>query len=125
VTSLNVDRLPPTQQLILEVLAARYRLGEQVWTFPSVHGKALRALERAGLAQLQNGIVEHSIRARLTDASQAAVLSAGYQPPNGGIDRLRDALTDIATFAEARADRAVGMDTIAQTARQALADGPP
>lgn len=123
-TASDVDRLPATQQLVLEVLSARHRLGEPVWTFPSLHGKALRALEQAGLVHLQNGIVEHSLRARLTEAGQAAVITAGYQPPNGGIQRLRDTLADIAAFAEARVDRAVGMDTIAHTARQALADGP-
>lgn len=120
----NVDSLPPTQQLILEVLAARHRLGEQVWTFPSAHGKALRALEQAGLVNLLNGVVEHSIRARLTDAGRAAVISGDYEPPNGGIERLRLALDTIAAYAEQRADLVIGMDSIARTARQALEGGP-
>ncbi|GGN39650.1 hypothetical protein FHR83_006674 [Actinoplanes campanulatus] len=119
----DLDRLPPTQQLILDTLAARYRLGEQVWTFSTVHGKALRALEQAGLVTLLNGIVEHSTRARLTEAGKAAVLSGDYQPPNGGIDRLRAALTDIAEHAEARAHY-LGMEPIAVIARQALESGP-
>lgn len=121
---MNPDRLPPTQKLVLEVLAARHRLGETMWTFDAIHGKALRGLEQAGLVNLHNGIVEHSIRAELTDAGLAAVVHAGYQPPNGGIDRLRTALTDIAAFAETRADMVIGMDGIARTARQALDGGP-
>ncbi|WP_203834011.1 hypothetical protein [Actinoplanes campanulatus] len=68
-------------------------------------------------------IVEHSTRARLTEAGKAAVLSGDYQPPNGGIDRLRAALTDIAEHAEARAHY-LGMEPIAVIARQALESGP-
>ena len=31
----DTDSLPPTQYLVLDVLAARYRLGENAWTFPA------------------------------------------------------------------------------------------
>lgn len=56
----------PTQELILEVLTARHRLGETLWTFSTQDGAALRALETAGLIWTMNGIVEHTIRASLT-----------------------------------------------------------
>jgi hypothetical protein len=39
--SVNVDNLPASQYLVLEVLAARYRLGEPFWTFPSRFRRAL------------------------------------------------------------------------------------
>ncbi|BAL87330.1 hypothetical protein AMIS_21100 [Actinoplanes missouriensis 431] len=119
-SGIDVDRLPPTQYLILDVLAARYRVGEQWWTFPSSAGPALRSLEQAGLVVLTNGIVEHSVRARLTAAGKTAVVDSRYQAPNGGIDRLRTALEVIAEFAGPRADLVIGMDSIADTARRAL-----
>ena len=39
----DADALPPTQQLVLEVLGARSRLGENVWTFASRLGQALES----------------------------------------------------------------------------------
>jgi hypothetical protein len=79
---IDLDNLPPTQQLILDVLAARYRLGEQLWTFSS---KGMRrpmdALAKAGLIGWKSGITENTIRAWLTDAGKSAVLYAGYEPP--------------------------------------------
>lgn len=120
----DFDRLPPTQQLVLEVLAARHRLGEQVWPFPAIHGRALRGLEQAGLITLLNGVVEHTTRARFTDAGLKLVMRGNYQPPNGGIDRLRTALEAIADYAEPRADTVIGMESIAKTARRALESWP-
>lgn len=120
----DIDSLPPTQQLVLDVLAARHRLGEQVWTFPAAVNPALRALADRGLVTLLNGIVEKSTRARLTDAGQRLVLDGRYRPPNGGIERLRAALQAIADYAEPRADVVIGLDAIVYTARRALESGP-
>ncbi|HEY0696758.1 MAG TPA: hypothetical protein VGD43_03005, partial [Micromonospora sp.] len=54
----DVDGLPPTQYLILETLAARHRLGELLWTFPS--GRAYRhaadQLADAGLVGWKSGV---------------------------------------------------------------------
>ncbi|AEV86711.1 hypothetical protein ACWT_5694 [Actinoplanes sp. SE50] len=122
-SGINIDNLPPTQQLILDVLAARYRLGEQVWPLHTTVQKPLRELADRGLVTLLNGIVEKSIRARLTDAGQALTLHEQYQPPNGGIGRYRQALEDIRAFAVARSERP-GMDGIAELAGQALKVGP-
>lgn len=118
----DIDSLRPTQQLVLDVLAARHRLGEQVWTFPSAVNPALRALEKLGLVTLLSGIVEKSTRARLTDAGRHLVLKVG--PPNGGIERLRAALQAILDYAEPRADLIIGLDSVADTARRALESGP-
>lgn len=113
--------LPPTQYLVMEVLAARARLGEELWPFPSILSVALRALEDAGLISVMHGNVPGSLRARLTEAGRKHSLRPGYAPPNGGIGLLRSALTEVAEFAEARAELAIGMDTIAAHARRALA----
>ena len=70
--------LTPTEDLILEVLAARYRLGEQLWTFSSRHGRALSSLESKGFIGLMGGIVEHTARAYLTDSGKREALSETY-----------------------------------------------
>jgi hypothetical protein len=120
----DIDSLPPTQQLILAVLAARHRLGEQVWTFPSAVNPALRALESRRLVTLLNGIVEKSTRARLTEAGRRLVINDRYRPPNGGVERYRQALQAILDYCEPRADIAIGLDGIIDVARQALEGGP-
>ena len=74
----------PTQSLVLEVLAARYRLGESLWTFSANPNavRAIRSLEAAGLVESMGGIVPNTVRASLTDAGKAAALSDTYQPPS-------------------------------------------
>ncbi len=88
----DVDNLPPTRWLALELLVARHRLGERLWTFPSSCGKALRALEAAGLVIVMSGSVEHTLRARLTEQGIRALISPTYNVPNltlaQGIDTL-------------------------------------
>jgi hypothetical protein len=76
-----VDNLPPTQQLVLEVLAARARLGENAWTFPSRLRPILRALEQADLIWWKHATIPHHCLAGLTEAGREAVLSAGYAVP--------------------------------------------
>lgn len=77
----DVNGLPPTQYLIMETLAARARLGESIWPFPTRLAPAVRALEDRGLAAGIHGNVPGFIRARLTDAGREATLSATYRPP--------------------------------------------
>jgi hypothetical protein len=77
----DVDRLPPTQYLILEVLAARCRLGEQLWPFPTRLRAQLAALTTAGLVDTRSGPVAGSMQAWLTDAGRAVMLAADYVPP--------------------------------------------
>lgn len=72
--------------LAMEVLAARYRLGEPFWTFRTVHGPALRALSDEGLAYVMPGVVEGTIRAGLTEDGKKAVLSSTYTPPKDPCD---------------------------------------
>ncbi len=77
----DVDTLPPTQYLVLDVLAARHRLGENLWPFPSTLAPALRALEQLGLVWTMHGCVENTVRAGLTETGKDAVLSTEYIPP--------------------------------------------
>lgn len=78
----DVDALPPTQYLVMEVLAARARTGEPYWTFPSNLAIPLRALEGHGLVIVMHGVTQGTIRARLTETGRSAVLSPDYVPPN-------------------------------------------
>jgi hypothetical protein len=73
--------LKPKQELVMEVLTARYRLGEGFWTFRSRHGKTLRQLEELGLVQLMHGIVDDTVRASLTTKGEAMFVSRNYTPP--------------------------------------------
>jgi hypothetical protein len=71
----------PTQQLVLEVLAARSRLGENAWTFASRLRPVLEALEQAGLVWWKHATIPGHCLAGLTAAGRAAVLVAGYTVP--------------------------------------------
>lgn len=71
----------PTQDLALEVLAARVRLGEEIWTFEARHKRTLEQLANKGLVNVLHGIVQGTVRASLTEAGRAEVLSADYVPP--------------------------------------------
>lgn len=61
----DADALPPTQYLIMEVLAARHRLGEPYWTFPNRVLPAIRALEKADLAWSRSGPVPGHVQVSL------------------------------------------------------------
>lgn len=70
-----------TEDLFLEVLTARYRLGERLWTFEARHKKTARSLEEQGLVWWKSGIVERTIMVGLTDLGKKELLSADYVPP--------------------------------------------
>jgi hypothetical protein len=76
-----VDSLPPTQYLILEVLAARRRTGERTWTFPDRLRRQIDNLSWLGLVGWKFGVAQRSVQAWLTAAGQSAILSPNYQPP--------------------------------------------
>jgi DNA-binding MarR family transcriptional regulator len=77
----ELDKLPPTQYLVLEVLGARYRLGETMWTFPTSCTKAVAELEKLGLVTSMHGVTEHTFRVSLTEIAIGAMLSGTYLPP--------------------------------------------
>jgi DNA-binding MarR family transcriptional regulator len=81
VTAFDSDDLPPVRALILEVLGARHRTGETLWTFQSHLRPHLSALEAAGLISVMHGIEPRTLRARLTEAGKQAALAADYLTP--------------------------------------------
>ncbi len=71
----------PTEHLILDVLAARYRCGEKAWTFPTMLNPALLRLEAAGLIHVFGSPAPKAVRARLTEQGLAEALDLSYTPP--------------------------------------------
>lgn len=78
-----MEQHPPAQHLVLEVLAARWRLGERTWTFPTSVRRHLVALAEKGLVGWKPGVVERTCLAWLTKAGQREAMWPGYQPPSG------------------------------------------
>lgn len=75
------EKFTPTEDLVMEVLAARYRLGESIWTFDSRHARTLNRLAERGLVRTMHGIVEKSVRAFLTEKGIEAYIDEHYVPP--------------------------------------------
>lgn len=87
----------PTQDLILDVLVCRRRLGERFWSFSTEVTKQLMQLEGKGLVFIMNGQVEGSIRAGLTDVGARELIGdATYKSPlereNEELHQERDVL---------------------------------
>jgi hypothetical protein len=82
----------PTEDLILEVLAARHRLGEPWWTFEPTHRRALERLRLRGLVDVVN-----DTRANLTDTGRTDRLAPGWKPAHvRAWEDLAENLTDSA-----------------------------
>jgi hypothetical protein len=75
------DDLPPTQSLVLEVLGARYRLGENCWTFSTRHRPALEGLAGRGLLGWKHGVMPRTCLAWLTGEGCRALLGSDYKSP--------------------------------------------
>lgn len=73
--------LTPTQDLVLDVLIARHRTRENLWTFSTRHKRALEALEDAGLVNVMSGVVENTVRASLTPAGIKFAAGSTYISP--------------------------------------------
>lgn len=89
-----MDTLPPTQYLVMQVLAARHRTGEMLWTFPARLRPALDSLTARGLVATKGGVTEGTVRAWLTDAGMDAAAPAGYSAPVTQMAAERDAMVD-------------------------------
>lgn len=114
-----IDKLTPTQDLIMEVLAARTRLGESWWPFPNIHNRASKGLEKLGLADRMHGDVENTFRLKLTLLGKSRMLSPDYLSPleeargerlaalrkAADMERERDAVELQLSDEAARADR--------------------
>lgn len=78
------ERFTPTEDLILEVLAARYRLGHSRWPFDSRHRRTLNSLARRGLLSFESDVTPYTLRATLTEAGIKAATYDGYTTPTTG-----------------------------------------
>jgi hypothetical protein len=78
---MDADDLTPTEYLVMEVLAARVRLGESHWTFPTRIRPALRSLEAKKLIGWKSGVVGNTCRAWLTLDGEHMFLSMTYVAP--------------------------------------------
>lgn len=77
------SEFPPTAELILEVLAARYRLGEDIWSFLRFSSvlQYARRLENSGYIKLHSGQTSVTFRASLTEKGKEYILDKDYVPP--------------------------------------------
>lgn len=66
---------------MLEVLAARHRLGETRWPFERTHLRTLRQLQDRGLIGYKRSNIVGKPEAWLTDTGRDIVFWANYQPP--------------------------------------------
>jgi hypothetical protein len=84
--AVDFESLTPTQQLVLEVLAARHRLGHTTWTFTASDAltKAFKQLGELGLITHMGGVVEKTRRASLTETGKKLMLDPHYRPPSNG-----------------------------------------
>lgn len=88
---MSAETLPPTQYLVMEVLAARHRLSEPFWPFPQTCRKAVQSLEALGLVRiLKDHDVVGAIRVGLTEKGASDWLSDACEPsvPEGPVHLL-------------------------------------
>jgi DNA-binding MarR family transcriptional regulator len=111
-----IGNLTPTEELILDTLAARLRTGEHLWTFTSTLAARMRRLEAAGLVTSMGGVTENTIRASLTAAGRDAWLSSSWVPPLDTAER-----SDIARLLHDRCGELANQLTAAEATQDALA----
>lgn len=100
----------------MEVLAARYRLGENLWTFDARCSQAIDALAERGWVLAMDGNVEHTVRASLTDAGlKAWRLDKPYRSPSDAAvveamaQAVQEAVTDLKGVWEAMPEPTQGL----------------
>ena len=80
----------PTEDLILEVLVARWREGWALWTFDRRWRRHLESLAAKGYVHEKSGVVEKTWLAWLTPVGCAVFLADTYVPPIPGGTWCRD-----------------------------------
>jgi len=68
----------PSEYLVLEVLAARFRLGESIWPFPSAFKATALSLKEKELVEVLTGPIPQTMNLSLTGLGQALLLSDKY-----------------------------------------------
>ena len=71
-------KLTPTEELIMELLQARYRMGENSWSFDNRHMKALTNLSEKELITFKSAMIEGYQLAWLTDLGYEHLFMNGY-----------------------------------------------
>lgn len=79
--NLEYEQLTVVEQLIIETLTARWRLGENAWTFSNRVTRQLGRLEARGWIGYKSGIVERTYLVWFTSAGRAAAVDPNYTPP--------------------------------------------
>lgn len=88
-------KFTPTQDLILDVLMARHRLGEGFWTFDSRLKPSLTALMDLGYVFVMDGNVENTVRAGLTNEGRIEFVGTYQSPLERKVEALQDAVKDL------------------------------
>lgn len=86
--------MTPTEELIIDVLVARFRLGDTLWTFDSRNKPAMRRLEKRGLIHVDSGVVENTVKVSLSNYTLQqfgsicfqVTSTMGYLPSDPGPD---------------------------------------
>lgn len=73
--------ISPIQELMLEVLAARYRLGEEQWTFSRRFLAAANSLCIMRLVEWKESKDKQHIEVRLAPVGKKMMLHPDYVPP--------------------------------------------
>lgn len=76
--------LTPTEDLILEILVARHRLGEPFWPIKanSTTTRAIQRLSDSGLVEYRSGPSAGYTQTSLTDEGRKMYASSTYKAPN-------------------------------------------
>jgi hypothetical protein len=82
-TSLNYDdyNFTPTEELILEVLTARVRLGNNVWTMSNRNKQAFEKLVAKDLIEYKSASVEGHVLVWLTETGEKLLFKNKYNSP--------------------------------------------
>lgn len=78
ITDETYYNLSVKETLIVEVLIARHRLGEVVWTFDERVHEQLNSLSDKGLVNWKHGVIGGTCLAWLSDLGKAVYLSSPY-----------------------------------------------
>lgn len=81
---MSEPQLKPTEWLMMEVLAARRRLGEATWTFPSQFKRQAKVLQELDYVWWKHGTCQGTILVVLTDKGFAAATSPAYKTAGRG-----------------------------------------
>lgn len=78
---MSSEKLTHTQDLIMEVLSARDRLNEPVWTFAKRHKRALLQLQDMGLVSfVKSGFVQDTVVTSITQDGRERYQVKPYGP---------------------------------------------